>query len=144
MRIVGRVAWVTARLTGAQGTPETRRVYRTVPLEESAPVVIRTREPGSTGRDHRPLDHRGSGRRTVRSLIILSYQGCERSSHLIPRPTPRFPRLDGRANASSWRSRSRAPFPFYPREVIWRTLTMIPFRAADLIRPDTKNREVAA
>ena len=31
--------------------------------EENAPVGIRTRAPGSTGRDHRPLDHRGSGRR---------------------------------------------------------------------------------
>src|SRR3989442_276915 len=30
---------------------------------EHAPVGIRTRAPGSTGRDHRPLDHRGSGRR---------------------------------------------------------------------------------
>src|SRR2546422_5053334 len=39
-----------------------------------APVGIRTRAPGSTGRDHRPLDHRGSGRRKVRSLIILSYR----------------------------------------------------------------------
>src|SRR5947207_3214070 len=30
---------------------------------QNAPVGIRTRAPGSTGRDHRPLDHRGSGRR---------------------------------------------------------------------------------
>src|SRR3989440_10326707 len=51
---------------------------------EHAPVGIRTRAPGSTGRDHRPLDHRGSGRRQ-----------SSRANYLLPsiwNPETRSPR----------------------------------------------------
>src|SRR5204862_3107033 len=42
---------------------EHARTWWTSLVMVNAPDGIRTRAPGSTGRDHRPLDHRGSGRR---------------------------------------------------------------------------------
>src|SRR2546429_9010645 len=74
----------------------------------NAPVGIRTRAPGSTGRDHRPLDHRGSGRRKVRSLIILSYETGEHRFLGISPTDSRFLRLDEHATGRAL----EALFPF--------------------------------
>src|SRR5439155_14196953 len=91
--------------------------------EGYAPVGIRTRAPGSTGRDHRPLDHRGSGRRKVRSLIILSYRD-ESARGLAFEKTSFRVRAAGRSGqcvsvAWGWSSK----VPFYRRSVMWIALT---------------------
>src|SRR2546426_5628434 len=76
-----------------------------------APVGIRTRAPGSTGRDHRPLDHRGSGRRKVRSLIILSYRRCEHLPLCLRATDSLVPgALDEQANPSVQRLSFDSPF----------------------------------
>src|SRR6267143_1408789 len=85
---------------------------------KNAPVGIRTRAPGSTGRDHRPLDHRGSSRRKVWSPIypFLSDGGDRRRG---------------------------SPFPFYLPEVMWLPLATI-WRVPGIPFPlDTMDREVA-
>src|SRR2546428_76598 len=80
-------------------------------LHENAPVGIRTRAPGSTGRDHRPLDHRGSGRRKVRSLIILSYRRCEHLPLCLRATDSLVPgALDEQANPSVQRLSFDSPF----------------------------------
>src|SRR2546425_2483473 len=92
----------------------------------NAPVGIRTRAPGSTGRDHRPLDHRGSGRRKVRSLIILSYRDDRTPCLVFEKPSSRGP--SGRMKRSKRLGRTRpsmSPFPFYLRSVMWPALTGI-------------------
>src|SRR2546425_9212556 len=64
----------------------------------NAPVGIRTRARGSTGRDHRPLDHRGSGRRKVRSLIILFLSDAGAFATLLP--------ITDSSDASIWKANS--------------------------------------
>src|SRR2546422_10232184 len=76
-----------------------------------APVGIRTRAPGSTGRDHRPLDHRGSGRRKVRSLIILSYRDESTRCWLSRNRALRPQRQDETVSMSRPRMGSKVPFP---------------------------------
>src|SRR3989475_13325143 len=114
------------RDTGIPPGDRLAALSRIVPgaIHENAPVGIRTRAPGSTGGDHRPLDHRGSGRRKVRTLIILSYETGEHWFLCISPTDSRFPRLDEHATGRALES----PFPFYPREVMWLASKAIRFK----------------
>src|SRR3989442_489326 len=75
--------------------PETRPSRIRPPVHENAPVGIRTRAPGSTGRDHRPLDHRGSGRRQVWAPIYPFLSGGRRLASSDP-----FPLLSARTHVA--------------------------------------------
>src|SRR6266571_1503834 len=89
--------------------PETRPSRIRPPLHENAPVGIRTRAPGSTGRDHRPLDHRGSGRRKVWALIYPFLSGGRRLASSGP-----FPLLSARTNVAGMTTTRLVPKIRFP------------------------------